>query len=78
MKNQILFQLAMANGDLDPSGVYGMLLHYAMTILLVGGAFIIFLYLWRKGRLDMDENPKIQMMLPDEERQQERGRNEKR
>lgn len=51
---------------LDPSGIYGMLLHYAMTVVLVGGAIVIFIQLWRKGRLDMDESPKIQMMQTDE------------
>lgn len=46
----------------DPSGIYGMLFHYAMTIVLVGGALVIFIQLWRKGKLDMDESPKYQMM----------------
>lgn len=66
MKHHILFRLALAQSDLDPSGIYGMLLHYAMTIVLVGGALIVFVQLWRKGRLDMDESPKIQMMEGDE------------
>jgi len=46
----------------DGIGVYGNFLHYALVISLVGSAFLIFLYLWRKERLDMDEGPKFQMM----------------
>lgn len=47
---------------IDQSGVYGALLHYSLVISLVGSAFFIFLYLWKKGKLDMDEEPKLQMM----------------
>jgi len=71
MKYQILLELALSESELDPSGIYGMLLHYAMTIFLVGGALIIFIQLWRKGRLDMDESPKIQMMQTEEHIQSE-------
>jgi hypothetical protein len=46
----------------DSAGVYGAYLHYGLTILMVGSAFIIFLYLWHKDRLNMDEEPKMQMM----------------
>lgn len=53
-------------GITDEMGVYGSLLHYAMIIAFVGGAFLIFIYLWRKGRLDMDEAPKYEMMEDDE------------
>ena len=53
--------------SIDGAGVYGGLLHYSLVIALVGSALLIFLYLLKKGRLDMDEEPKIQMMLPDEE-----------
>lgn len=45
----------------------GSLLDYAVAIGFMCGAFVIFIYLWRKGRLDMDEEPKIQMMKKDEE-----------
>lgn len=50
----------------DEMGVYGSLLHYSLVILFVGSAFLIFLYLWKKGRLDMDEEPKYDMMDDDE------------
>ena len=47
---------------LDPGGVYGQYLHYALTIFFSGTAFIVFLYFWSKGKLDMDEEAKEQMM----------------
>lgn len=47
---------------IDAMGVYGSMFHYAFVIAFVGSAFIIFFYLWRKKRLDMDEGPKFQMM----------------
>ncbi len=52
---------------IDGGGVYGSLLHYTLIMALVGSAFLIFFYLWSKGRLDMDEEPKLQMMRSDEE-----------
>jgi hypothetical protein len=60
----------------DGSGVCGGYLHYALVIAFVGSAFLIFLYLWRKGRLDMDEEPKIKMMEDDDK--PERGNDERR
>jgi hypothetical protein len=53
--------------NIDGTGIYGELLHYSLIIALVGSAFLVFVYLLRKGRLDMDEEPKIQMMASDEE-----------
>lgn len=47
---------------LDSGGIYGAYLHYGLVILMVGAAFISFLYLWNKGKLDMDEEPKYRMM----------------
>ncbi len=52
---------------IDGFGVYGSLVHYVLTIFFVGTAFLIFFYLWRVGKLDMDEAPKWQMMQSDEE-----------
>ncbi len=54
-------------GVVDSYGVYGNYLHFALVICLVGSAFLIFIYLWTKGRLDMDEEPKIQMMQDEDE-----------
>lgn len=53
-------------GVTDAIGVYGSTLHYALVIAFVGSAFILFLYLWKKGKLDMDEEPKYQMMEDDQ------------
>lgn len=47
---------------MDPSGLYGELISYALLIFLVGAAFIIFVYLWANGKLDFDEQPKHQML----------------
>ena len=56
----------MEGHSFDSLGIQGSVFHYAMILAMVGGAFLIFLSLWRKGRLDMDEEPKIQMMNDDE------------
>lgn len=55
----------------DGIGIYGSLMHYGLVIAFAGSAFMVFLYLWRKGRLDMDEAPKIQMMQEDGEKRDE-------
>jgi hypothetical protein len=52
---------------LDGNGECGSLAHYAFIIALVGSAFLIFLYLWKKGKLDMDEEPKLRMMKDEKE-----------
>lgn len=54
-------------GMLDGSGVYGNIMHYAMVLFFVGSAFLIFLYLWRKGKLNMDEEAKYEMMRSEKE-----------
>lgn len=47
-------------------GIQGLMLHYSLVIALVGSAFLIFIYLWKKGKLDMDEEAKYTMMKQDE------------
>lgn len=49
----------------DATGDCGSLVHYALVMALVGSAFLIFLYLWRKDKLDMDEEPKHKMLNED-------------
>jgi hypothetical protein len=51
---------------IDGIGVYGNFFHYALVIAIVGSAFLIFCYLWKMNRLDMDEEAKFQMMQDDE------------
>ncbi len=43
----------------DVLGVYGNYFHYGLVIFLSGSAFILFLYLWKKQSLHMDEEPKF-------------------
>lgn len=57
-------------GVIDGFGIYGSYLHYGIVIALVGSAFLIFLSLWYRKRLDMDEEPKYQMMQDDKEERQ--------
>lgn len=52
--------------ETDTLGIYGALLHYSLIIASVSSTFLIFLHLWRKGKLDMDEEPKEQMMYKDD------------
>lgn len=52
---------------IDASGVYGELMNYMMTIWMVGSAFLIFLYLWKAGKLSMEEEPKWRMLREDED-----------
>jgi len=56
---------------IDGYGVYGNYLHYGLVIAFVGSALILFIYLWSKGRLDMDESPKFNMMHENEEHKRE-------
>jgi hypothetical protein len=54
-------QLALIDGF----GVYGNYVHYGIVVFFVGSALLIFIYLWKKERLDMDEEASFQMMKPD-------------
>jgi hypothetical protein len=56
---------ADSNKVLDGTGDCGSLVHYGFVLALVGGAFLIFLYLWRKDKLDMDESPKHRVLKDD-------------
>lgn len=50
----------------DGSGIYGSILHYSLLLALAGSTILVFIYLWRKGRLDIDEEAKEQMMKGDD------------
>lgn len=54
----------------DVSGIYGGIFDYAIIFSIFGSAVIAFVYFWSKGRLDMDEEPKFQMMQDDKEDKQ--------
>ncbi len=47
--------------NLDGIGLAGSLLHVMIVLAFVGSALFIFLYLWSKGRLDMDQEPAEKM-----------------
>lgn len=51
----------------DSIGIYGTIFHYAMIFAFVGSALLAFIYFWKKGRLDMDELPKYEMMHHEDE-----------
>lgn len=55
----------------DSSGICGGIFHYSLILAFMGSALLSFVYFWSKGRLDMDEAPKIQMM-----NDEENGRND--
>lgn len=58
---------------IDAMGVYGSLLHYSLVIAFVGSAFLLFFYLWKKDRLNMDEEPKFQMMRDEAKGEESHG-----
>lgn len=62
----MMILIADLSSKLDWSGIYGGIFHYAMIIAFAGSALLAFLYFWFKGRLDMDEEPKWQMMHEEE------------
>lgn len=47
---------------LDSSGFVGQFIYYLTLIFVMGLTILIFLYFWKERKLDMDENPKYQMM----------------
>lgn len=58
--------IAYLSSELDWSGICGGIFHYGMIIAFAGSACLAFLYFWSKGKLDMDEEPKLQMMHEDD------------
>ncbi len=51
----------------DGVGLYGSLLVHFMLIALFGSTLLVFLFLWRRDRLDMGESPKFQVFNQEEE-----------
>ena len=51
----------------DGIGVYGSIMNYSFLFFLLGSTLLVFIYLWRKGLLGMDEGPKYDMMDSDED-----------
>lgn len=46
----------------DGIGVYGSIFNYSFLTALFGSTLLVFIYLWRKGLLNMNEDPKYDMM----------------
>lgn len=63
---------------IDVMGIYGSIFHYALVIAFVGSAALIFFTLWKKKRLDMDEEPKFQMLFEDQTDQGDENNDPKR
>lgn len=57
---------------LDGVGIYGTLVHFTIAAAFFGSALLLFIYLWRKGRLDMNEGPARRMLDDDERDENER------
>lgn len=55
-------------GFVDGVGIYGNYIHFAFVVFFVGSAFLVFIYLWKKGRLDWDEEAKYQFMNQEEDK----------
>ncbi len=48
--------------EYDSIGIYGNILHHSLVMCFMGSALLVFIYCWRKGRLDMDDDAANQMM----------------
>lgn len=46
----------------------GLVLDYAMIIFFSGSTLLLFLYFWKKKRLDFDEGPAFQMLNEEDAR----------
>lgn len=55
------------------NGYMGSLAHMFWILAFFGSAVIVFIYLWRKGRLDFDEEPKWTLFDQDELEDEEKG-----
>jgi uncharacterized membrane protein len=60
------FKTVFVLAALDGVGIYGTVLHYSLLIAFSASTLLLFIYLWSKRRLDMDEGPKMQMMEEDD------------
>jgi hypothetical protein len=58
----------------DVLGVYGNYFHYGLVISLVGSAFLLFLYLWKKNSLHMDEEAKYIVVQKNEIQEEKDGK----
>lgn len=52
--------------DLDGAGFLGSVMIFSIMLAFFGTALLAFLYLWWKGRLDMDDEPAKRMLHDNE------------
>lgn len=45
----------------DGEGIYGFVLHYSLLFAFFGSALLVFLILWSKKKLGMDEDAKFHL-----------------
>ncbi len=50
---------------IDSFGLTGLIMDYAMIIAFSGSTAILFLYFWKKGTLNFEEDAKYEMMEED-------------
>lgn len=62
-----MIHLAYLAKILDGNGLYGSLIHAAIALFFGGSALCIFFFLWKNGRLDMNEEPAHHMLKDDTE-----------
>ena len=51
---------------LDGWGYTGLILDYGMIVAFSGSTLLLFIYFWKKGRLDFDETAKFEMLEEDD------------
>jgi hypothetical protein len=56
----------LAKASLDAVGIVGEIFQLSFMMALGASTILVFFYLWRKKRLDMDESPKQKMLEVDE------------
>ncbi len=61
-------QASLAAVNLDGGGVHGYVAFYTMVLFLFGSAVILFSYFYYNKQLDMDEEPKLEMLREEEDR----------
>jgi hypothetical protein len=52
---------------IDSVGIYGFILHYCLLFAFFGSALMVFIYLWKIKRLDMEEKPKYTLFEVEDE-----------
>lgn len=51
----------------DGLGIYGFYLHYAFLFAMTSSTLLVLIVLWRKKRLDFEEEPKFYLFNDEED-----------